>query len=154
MDTRKEEKQRKNQQYEEYQIHCKYNMNYVIDLCGGGEYMRSPVVIYEEKKTKSQIFSTIQGMIVNKKTKCSLTASNEDNPEIMEVIQTHQNYYDEQLWNIEECNMKGWCIIWSVKYPGLCMTIDDGNYSNDTPVILKTFENSPHQHFVLVPSVY
>ncbi|BFU19279.1 ricin-type beta-trefoil lectin domain containing protein [Entamoeba histolytica HM-1:IMSS-B] len=131
-----------------YQFCPKNFSNFALDICGGGEYRRAPLVIFDNNGNTSQLFYYQDGYLINKKSHLALSASSEDDPERIEVIQSPQRNQAEQLWKIYESNKKG-CVIWSVKYPTLCMTVEEGNYSDDTSIILQQYDKSGNQRFVI-----
>lgn len=122
---------------------------YSLDICGGGVHNRAPLVIYTQSNWKSQkFFVEKDGVIRNEKSKMVLTASNEDDPQRFEVVQMKDEHLDEQKWFIEDSNKDG-CIIWSVKYPFLCLTVEEGTYADDTALVLQKYDGSVNQRFVL-----
>ncbi|ELP87005.1 hypothetical protein EIN_318640 [Entamoeba invadens IP1] len=126
--------------------------DFVLDICGGGDYERSPLVI-TTTPTPCQYFELqTNGNILCQKTGMVLFASNEDDPTRYEVLQCRPNLSARQLWDVRWNNRKG-CTIWSVKYPTLCMTIEDGQYSDDTSIVLQPYDKSVNQHFILTQHI-
>ena len=150
-------KQPKNNTNKTYIIRSKQNQHYIIDICGGGRYLRSPIVIMNEnnfedneiEEKQSWIWIFKDGMIINQKTKHVLTASNEDDPSRMEIIQDQQTGELNQIWEIETMNKKNKSIIWNKEYPDLCMTIENDEYSDDTCLLLLPFNSSSSQYFII-----
>ena len=102
-------------------------------------------LIISSKRRHTQLFSISQDRIINKESGKVLSAKQDDVGRV-EIFQIISNDRDNEKWIIEENNRDG-CILFNMKYPTMCMTIEEADYGDYCSLVLQPFDGSQNQKF-------
>ena len=102
-------------------------------------------LIISSKRKNTQLFQIFHDRIINKESGKVLSAK-KDGVGRFEIVQIISDDADNERWIIEESNKDG-CILFNVKYPTMCMTIEEADYGDYCSLVLQPFDGSQNQKF-------